>query len=113
MRVWDVSPSILCRLHLLGEHRELHAIWTVLVHKKKGYANHPETLRWRGKLRALFARHEALVEEMTRRGYLHQSPLAASEATGKSVQDVFVDPVEEQLKILKEKPCECPLAMRA
>jgi hypothetical protein len=110
VRVWDVSPSILCRQHLLGEHRELHAIWSVLVQGKKGYAKHPETLRWRGKLRALFARHEALVEEMTRRGFSHRSPLAESEATGEEVQDAFLNPVEEQLKILKNKPCDCPMS---
>ena len=48
MRIWDVSPKKLCRHHLLGEHRELHAIWSVLVNGKMGYARHPETLRWRG-----------------------------------------------------------------
>jgi hypothetical protein len=31
----------LCRNHLLGEHQELHAIWSVLVNGKKGYAHHP------------------------------------------------------------------------
>ena len=24
MRIWDVDPALLCRSHLLGEHRELH-----------------------------------------------------------------------------------------
>src|SRR5690348_6846591 len=76
MRVWDISPKRLCRNHLLGEHRELHAIWSVLVNGKKGYARHPETLRWRGKLKALYSRHDALVREMTVRGYTHQSPLS-------------------------------------
>ena len=75
MRIWDISPKRLCRNHLLGEHRELHAIWSVLVNGKKGYARHPETLRWRGKLRALFGRHDALVQEMAVRGYQHRSPL--------------------------------------
>jgi hypothetical protein len=28
---------------LLGEHRELRAIWSVLVSGKKGYARHPKT----------------------------------------------------------------------
>jgi hypothetical protein len=25
MRIWDIEPRKLCRNHLLGEHRELHA----------------------------------------------------------------------------------------
>ena len=61
MRIWDIAPKKLCRNHLLGEHRELHAIWSVIVNGKKGYARHPETLRWMGKLKALYGRHEALV----------------------------------------------------
>lgn len=67
---------------MLGEHRELHAIWSVLVNGKKGYANHPETLRWKGKLKALYGRHEALVVEMSNRGCQYRSPLAKREARG-------------------------------
>ncbi|MDE2290794.1 MAG: pyrimidine dimer DNA glycosylase, partial [Elusimicrobia bacterium] len=76
MRVWDLPPRILCRQHLLGEHRELHAVWAVLTQGQEGYSRHPETLRWVGRLKALFARHEELVAEMGRRGYRHASPLA-------------------------------------
>ncbi|MFT4036811.1 MAG: pyrimidine dimer DNA glycosylase/endonuclease V [Thermomicrobiales bacterium] len=107
MRIWDVPPSILCRAHLLGEHRELHAIWTVLTQEKPGYARHPETLRWRGKLAALSLRHDALVEEMTRRGYNHASPLDPALAIGSSVQNEFVDSPERQLELLRAKGCDC------
>src|SRR6185312_17174317 len=62
MRVWDLPPRILCRQHLLGEHLELHAIWAVLTKGRKGYSRHPETLRWKGKLKALYKRHELQVE---------------------------------------------------
>jgi hypothetical protein len=109
MRIWDLSPKILCRKHLLGEHRELHAIYAILAYDKKGYRNHPETKRWVGKLSALYVRHEKLVKEMQRRGYIHRSPLDKKHARGKKVQDVFVNTRREQLKRLKEKPCECPL----
>jgi len=34
MRVGDILP-LLCRQPLLGEHRELHAIWSVITKKKK------------------------------------------------------------------------------
>jgi hypothetical protein len=107
VRIWDLPPSILCRAHLLGEHRELHAIWTVLVERKSGYANHPETIRWRGKLAALYQRHEALVAEMTRRGYRHASPLDPAQATGSAVQDEFVDSPERQRELLRAKGCDC------
>ena len=107
MRVWDISPKKLCRNHLLGEHRELHAIWVVITKGKKGYSKHPETLRWRGKLRALYLRHSKLLKEMKRRGYNHHSPLPSKLAKGASMQRVFVDPYKNQLKILKQKGCGC------
>jgi hypothetical protein len=111
MRIWDVDPARLCRSHLLGEHRELHGLWNVLTQRLRGYSMHPETRRWEGRLAALYARHEALVQEMMRRGYRHASPLDASLADGLAVQDVFVDPPERQLEILMTKPCECLLAV--
>lgn len=107
MRIWDVPPKKLCRAHLLDEHRELHAIWSVLVNGKKGYARHPETLRWKGKLKALFGRHEALVAEMSNRGYRHRSPLAKRQATGTARQTVFVDSPRVQIGILRNKRCQC------
>ena len=112
MRIWDIPPDGLCRAHLLGEHRELHALWNILSQDKRGYRNHPETLRWEGKLAALFARHEELVAEMTRRGYNHATPLDPSLATGAAVQTEYVDPPRRQEELLRAKPCECLLATR-
>ena len=107
MRIWDISPEKLCRNHLLGEHRELHAIWSILLNNKKGYAHHPETIRWKGKLKALYLRHEQLVKEMVQRGYCHYSPLELSFATGYNKQDVFVDSYDEQVRLLRKKKCGC------
>jgi hypothetical protein len=107
MRIWDVDPALLCRAHLLGEHRELHAVWNVHTLGKSGYARHPETIRWQGRLRALFERHEALVQEMERRGYRHASPLDSSLAIGNAVQDDFIDPLDRQIELLRAKPCPC------
>lgn len=107
MRIWDIDPGKLCRNHLLAEHRELHAIWNILTLGKKGYSKHPETLRWRGKLKALYLRHEREVEEMKERGYRHKSPLRKGLAKGKSAQDVYVDDVVSQKMILKRKGCGC------
>ena len=109
VRIWDVAPRELCRVHLLGEHRELHGLWNIHTLGKRGYRAHPETVRWEGKLAALFARHESLVAEMERRGYRHSSPLDPSLATGSPVQDAFIDPPEAQLRILRQKPCACPV----
>ena len=107
MRVWDIEPRLLCRQHLLGEHRELHAVWSIITGDKKGYARHPEVRRWRGRLLALYHRHEALVQEMMRRGYGHNSHLDATLAVGLGGQDLFVDAIEEQERILRQKGCEC------
>jgi hypothetical protein len=109
VRIWDVDPALLCRSHLLGEHRELHALWTILSEDRRGYRNHPETVRWEGKLAALYSRHERLVAEMAARGFKHHSPLDLAAATGSSVQRAFVDPPERQLELLAAKPCLCLL----
>lgn len=105
MRIWDLPPNILCRKHLLGEHRELHAIYSILLHNKKGYSNHPETLRWVGKLPALKLRHEELVREMINRGYEHASPL--KDTDGDRTQAQLLHTLEEQEKILRDKHCDC------
>lgn len=107
MRIWDISPKKLCRNHLLAEHRELHAIWNILTLGKKGYSRHPETLRWKGKLMALYLRHEKEVKEMGERGYRHKSPLQKGLAKGRRGQDVYVDTVKSQKMILKKKGCDC------
>lgn len=107
MRIWDLSPTELCRQHLLGEHRELHALWQILTEGRRGYAHHPETRRWRGKLHALYVRHQALVAEMQRRGYRHDSPLDPSLATGDAIQDDYVDTPDRQRSILRTKGCRC------
>ncbi len=109
MRIWDVPVGLLCRNHLLGEHRELHAIWSILIHNKKGYAHHPEMVRWSGKQKALFLRHEALVDEMKRRGYHHHSPLEIQYAIGDEHQDILVDSYDEQVRLLRQKHCGCKL----
>lgn len=107
MRVWDLEPEILCRKHLLGEHREMHAIWSVIANGKTGYSKHPETLRWVGHLKALYKRHEKIAAEMERRGYKHLSPMDKTLSTGKSTQKQFVHTPEEQKQILKAKNCDC------
>jgi Pyrimidine dimer DNA glycosylase len=109
MRIWDVDPRLLCRSHLLGEHRELHALWVILTEDRRGYRHHPETVRWQGKLAALYRRHELLTAEMAARGYRHRSPLDRSQATGAAVQGEYVNTPAEQMALLAAKSCPCPL----
>ena len=109
MRVWDIHLKHLCRNHLLAEHRELHGLWNILTKHggKGGYSRHPETLRWVGKEKALYKRHEALVGEFIRREYQHHTPLDKRLAQGESKQKVFINTIAEQKIILRDKPCDC------
>ena len=110
MRIWDIPVERLCRNHLLAEHRELHAIWSILLNGKKGYSRHPEVLRWRGKLGALWLRHEEEKEEMLRRGFEHNSPLCIAdvpaELVGEGSPRCLETPVEH-LNRLRDKGCAC------
>lgn len=107
MRVWDIDPSLLCRNHLLGEHREIHAIYAIIVYSKKGYSNHPETNRWRNHLWALYLRHEKVAEEMKRRGWNHHSNLGLIKDN--QHQNKLINTIEEQVEILKNKKCKCKI----
>lgn len=109
MRIWDIPPKHLCHKHLVAEHRELHGLWNILtIHKGQGgYSRHPETLRWVGKTKALYHRHELLVKEFKRRGYRHLSPLDKKLATGKSRQGKLIDSLARQKELLKDKNCRC------
>jgi hypothetical protein len=107
MRIWDIEPERLCRQHLLGEHRELHALWVILTDGRKGFAHHPETARWRGKLKALYKRHEALVAERKRRGYRHNTPLPRKQATRLAEQKEYKDTLADQEQILSKRGCGC------
>lgn len=66
MRQFTVPPAIMCKNHLLGEHRELHMFEGHILLKRgvKGYIdNHClEPL-------SLVSRHNELVAEMKRRGW--------------------------------------------
>lgn len=113
MRVWDqISPSKLCRQHLLGEHREIHGLSGVLAKldagECAGYAAHPETQRWLPKQYrvALWRRHEALATEIRGRGYQHRSPLPPPIAP----EELIVQrptPLDDQVATLLAKGCYC------
>ena len=75
VRIWCLPVKLLNRQHLLGEHHELHCIYNVITKNLKGFANHPQTNRFRHRLGMLVDQHLQQVVEMQRRGYNHRSPL--------------------------------------
>jgi len=102
MRIWDVDPGFLNDRSLLGEHRELHGIFSILVNHKTGYSRHPETLRWQEHLPALAVRHGLLVAEMGWRGFRHHSPLPPQ--IGEVIwPKSCIDPPGQQYVILQDK----------
>jgi hypothetical protein len=75
MRMWNVSPELMCRKHLLGEHVEMHMLLGTLRAGKKldGYIRTGLV-----ELHNIKRRHEELAREIVRRGYCHNSPLEDS-----------------------------------
>ncbi len=102
MRVWDIHPGYLSRQNLLGEHAEIHAVYSVIRGGKEGYAAHPETSRWRDHLDRLVYRHDLTVKEMLLRGMKHASPLTGAISPSKSTF-TFVDPPARQFILLGKK----------
>jgi len=113
MRIWEIPVECLCRNHLLAEHRELHAIWNIIINDKHGYSRHPEVMRWRGRLAALWERHEKQRAEMVARGYAHRSPLD-QEAIPRRHRGrepaIMLDSLEDQRKMLRDKGCSCNIS---
>lgn len=71
-RMWGVDPRLLCDQHLLGEHVEMHMFLGGIrkAHSVQGYIDRGIVDPHR-----VWARHEALVVEMQRRGVHHRSPM--------------------------------------
>ncbi len=105
MRIWDIHPGYLNRQSLLGEHRELHGIVSILENHKKGYARHPETLRWVGYGWAIQKRHALLASEMALRGYKDKSPVVMN-SNQSYWPEAFIDLPLIQYRLLKKKYIE-------
>lgn len=108
MRVWDVPVEMLCDKHLLGQHLEIHTMHSVIVNNKRGYANHPETVRWRNNTEELRLVHDQTVQEMLRRGMKHKSPIDGPRALKRSSYGL-VDPINRQIHEIYRKGCQCNL----
>ncbi len=103
MRVWDIHPGYLSRQSLLGQHAEIHALFAVIEGKKRGYAQHPETRRWKDKLNRLKNKHDLSVLEMKLRGFNHASPFAAGRDHDSCRTLDYVDTPFDQINILRCK----------
>lgn len=73
MRVWDIPPQLLCKKHLIAQHHEIHCIWNIITQNKKGFAKHPEVMRWREHLGALLLQHYYTAQTMLTLGIKHNS----------------------------------------
>ena len=70
--MWMVSPRLMCRKHLLGEHVEIHMLVGSL---RKGINLDGFFENKLIEIHNIERRHEQLVREMKRRGFRHASPL--------------------------------------
>lgn len=75
MRMWMIDPKLLCRKHLIGEHGEIHKHrhcfekqYSISRRVSPVVQIEPESMQ---------SRHDALADEMARRGYNHGSPYTA------------------------------------
>lgn len=83
MRMWMLPPEGMCRKHLLGEHVELHML---LGNMRRGKSIEGFLSGGLVDPQQLFARHEELVTEMTRRGFKHTSSIDACECASLAAQ---------------------------
>ena len=106
MRVWDIHPGYLSRQSLLGQHAEIHAVYSVLCGCRKGYSRHPETMRWKNHLELLVDRHDLTVKEMVLRGFNHFSKIQKKKNNTeiKKIKILsYVDKPARQFELLREK----------
>ena len=105
MRVWDIPVSQLCNKHLVAQHNEIHTIYSIITNNKKGFAHHPEVMRWRDKLGSLWVMHSVTIMEMEHRGMKHNSPFADTVYGGQ--YPCSWQSVEVQKDLLRAKGCGC------
>lgn len=111
--MWTVDPELMCIQHIVGEHRELHALKGSLERTDPSHENHErhrknlETLAKDGilELRSLKERHEELVDYMDN----HNSPIGeipTLEFLPKKVRNAEVDK-EKAIQDLSDRSEAC------
>jgi len=69
-RMWMINPKLMCRQHLLGEHKEIHQLLGSLIKKRKVTKYIENNCI---EITSLVKRHDDLVNEMLFRGWKHKS----------------------------------------
>lgn len=101
MRMWMVNPKIMCRLHLLGEHAEIHMFVGAI---NRGYSVKGYLTKGLLEIQSLYKRHEELVKEMKRRGYKHRSEI---DEIWKHAERLGVVDKEKNLRQLIDRCSSC------
>ena len=99
MRMWNVTPQLMCRQHLLGEHVEMHMFTGVIRQGKsiQGYLDNQLV-----EVDKINERHNQLLKEMIKRGYKHNSKISNLKLPSIG----FVDE-KLNLEILRQRCKEC------
>jgi uncharacterized protein (TIGR02328 family) len=76
MRIWH--PKLIKYIdnkRLLGQHHEIHGLYTIATKNRKAYRNHP-LVKWAINFpKWLYSYHNVVANEMIRRNFNHKSPL--------------------------------------
>ncbi len=100
MRMWGVSPALLCNKHMLGEHVEMHMFAGTI---KKGISTKGYTETGLVDLSKIRSRHNSIAKEMKRRGMNHKSPM---DGVANGLKGGWIDE-KANLKELKRRCREC------
>mgnify|MGYP000580324178 CR=1 FL=1 len=108
MKIWDVPLETICSAHLKLMFSNCRVVWSVLTKPNKWLNNHSEVLRWEDKLNALKTIHDAVQDEMTKRGLEYTRYILTT-----STEDIGLvespDTIKQQQVILLNAQCPCPL----
>ena len=99
MCIWDINPGYLNNRSLLGEHVEIHKIFSMI---NKNKVEQYKIKKWKKYRWALMKRHDIIVSEMKIRGFNHYSPIFSDINIFKWPKEYLVSP-RKQFDILKEK----------
>ncbi len=101
--MWNVPIKLMCRQHLLGEHLEMHMLLNTIKHTTRSLRGF--IMNGFVKVHHIIHRHNELVNEMTRRGYNHKSPMNSNDQV-KLYKAGNVD-IKNNILILRERCEEC------
>lgn len=101
MRMWMVNPKMLCKLHLGGEHFEIHK-------HRHGFMKGWSIAGRKGQIdpSQMATRHAQLALEMVSRGMRHQSPYEQPDLSLYDLEGFTVD-MDESLEELCRRCPEC------